>query len=303
MNGCLSYGLWVGILAISFYNEALNPRSVSTVSLLWSLLRGFSNNLPYIALPALALSLLRIKSRQVRFLWVWGLTILAVSIIGNIAADFLFHPRHIVGLLPVFTTLIAIGLVELGKRTSDLIAWIPIAIWVIAGIFLGLSTDFMNNIPQHIDAVPLSAMITIVDTAETCGTENDTFILSWNTFDEEWVQDQIVGYYFSGLPVRRVTLSRLMDESDERQQTGLMPEDVFTDSVDVRYDYFTANADRVFLFSLPDIPVQDSLNDLENRFENDGFTRCEFLTRDDLTGVIFTRDNDTCDMLSTTCGN
>lgn len=194
INGCLSYGLWAAVLYISFVNESLNSRSVGTFDLLQSMMYGFSNNLWFIALPALSISLLRWKERPIRFLWVWALTILGVSIIGNIAADFLFHPRHIIGLLPAFAMLVAVGIVYL-MRYNKIAAYAVITIWVVAGSFYSLTPDFMNFIPQHVDAIPLTAMNTIVETAEECATENDTFILAVNTPDEEWVQDHILNYY------------------------------------------------------------------------------------------------------------
>lgn len=302
INACLTYGLWVAVLYISFLNESSNPRGIGTFSLLWSMVQGFSNNLWFIALPAFGLTFLKIKKDSVQFLWVWGLSILAVSIVGNLAADFLFHPRHIMGLMPAFATLVAFGLVIIGKRSNEFITWGLVAIWVIAGVFYGLSTDFMNNIPEHIDAVPLTAMDTIVETADTCGIETDTFVLAWNTEDEEWVQDQIVRYYLHATPVRAVTISRILDDAELRQESSLMPDEIDEASVDVRYDYFTADVERVFLFSLSDIPIEDSIQEMELRLESDGFVPCEFLNRDDLVADVFVRDAEMCEMVISGCG-
>lgn len=108
INGCLVYGLWIGVLYISLLNESLNPRSVGLVSLLWSMTRGFSNNLWFISLPAIALTLTLIRRDAIRFLWVWGLSIIGVAMLANLVADFLFHPRHIMGLMPAFATLVAV---------------------------------------------------------------------------------------------------------------------------------------------------------------------------------------------------
>lgn len=302
INACLTYGLWVAVLYISFINESSNPRGIGTISLLWSMLQGFSNNLWFIALPALTLTFLQFKKDSIQFLWVWGLSILGVSIIGNLAADFLFHPRHIMSLMPVFATLVAVGIIYAGKRSTEIVSWGLVLVWVIAGIFYGLSTDFMNNIPEHIDAVPLSAMNTIVETAETCGAEADSFVFAWNTPDEEWVQDHIVRYYLHTTPVRAVTISRILDDSDSRHESSLMPDAIDEGNVDVRYDYFIADAERVFLFALPDMPVQDTIQEMESRLESDGFVRCEFINQDNLVADIFVRDADICEMIVSNCG-
>lgn len=301
INGCLTYGLWLAVLYISFINESSNPRGIGIISLLRSMLQGFSNNLWFIALPAIALTLLQLKKDSIRFLWVWGLSILAISIAGNLAADFLFHPRHIMGLMPVFATLVAVGIVYAGQRSTEIVSWGLVAVWIIAGIFYGLSTDFMNNIPEHIDAVPLPAMTTIVETAESCGRENDTFIFAWNTEDEEWVQDQIVTYYLHNAPVRAVTTSRILDDSESRHESGLMPDEINEAGVEERYDYFVADAERVFLFALPEIPVQDRIQEMETRLESDGFVRCDFINRNDLVADIFVRDAEMCETIVSSC--
>lgn len=303
INGCLTYGLWVAVLIISFINESSNPRGIGTVSLLWSMVQGFSNTLWFISIPAIALSLIQFQKREIRFLWIWGLSILGVAIIGNLAADFLFHPRHIMGLMPAFAILVAVGLVYIGNRTSDILTWGIVAVWIGAGIFYGLSTDFMNNIPQHVDAVPLSAMNSIETTAESCGTETDSFIFGWNTPEEEWVQDRIIGYYLHDTPVTAITVSRILDDEQAELHPGfIIPPDIATAGVDARYSYIVDNADRVFLFWLPDIPIQDSMEAIASRLGSDGFVPCEYINRDDLVADIFVRDGEQCETVVSSCG-
>lgn len=303
INGCLTYGLWIAVLYISFVNESLNPRGVGTFSLLFSMMRGFSNNLWFISLPAILLTLVQIKKRHIRFLWVWGLSILGVAMLGNIAADFLFHPRHIMGLMPIFATLVAIGLIYIGNRSSELVTWGLVLVWVGAGIFYSTSTDFMNAIPEHTDAVPLTAMNTIVETAETCGTASDTFVFGWNIPDEEWVQDHIILYYLHHTPVKGVTISRIFDDENiELHITPLMPDEIANSGVEGRYDYYVGEAERVFMFALPDVPIQDSIAQLQSRLESDGFSKCEFLNREDLVADIYSRDAEVCEALVSSCG-
>ena len=302
INGCLTYGLWVAVLFISFINESSNPRGVGTFSLLSSMMQGFSNNLWFISLPAIALSLFQIRKRHIRFLWVWGLSILGVAMLGNIFADFLFHPRHIMGLMPIFATLVAIGIVWIGEKSSEIVTWGLVLVWVIAGIFYGTSTDFMNDIPEHVNAVPLAVMDTIVSTAQTCGTENDTFIFGWNVPDEEWVQDHIIRYYLHDTPVTGVTISRILDDENvELHITPLMPDEVANGGVDVRYDYFIADTERVFMFVLPNLPIEDDIQMMQSRLEADGFSRCEFLNRDDLVADIYVRDTNLCEEIISSC--
>jgi hypothetical protein len=291
INGCLSYGLWVAVLYISFVNESLNSRSVGTFDLLQAMVYSFSNNLWFIAIPALGISLVRWKERPIRFLWVWSLTILGVSIAGNVAADFLFHPRHIMGLMPAFALLIAAGIVYL-MRYSKILAYGLIAIWVAAGSFYSLTPDFVNAIPQQVEAVPLTAMNKIVETAEECATENDTFILAINRPDAEWVQDLILTYYLREFrPMRYITISRILnDEFVQKQGSPLLPADVEAMDMLGRYNYFTKDAENVYLFVLPNIPIEDEIMQLDTMLQADGFGLCQFVNRSDLIGRVYTRD-------------
>lgn len=304
INACLTYGLWVAILYIAFVNESLTDRSVGTLNLLWTMVNGFSNNLWFIALPMISLTLVRWKTREIQFLWTWGLSILFVAIMANIFADFLFHPRHIIGMMPLFVTLVAVGLVIVGGRTSFVLTFGLIGVWILAGFWYGLSTDFMNAIPQHIDAVPRSSMETIVATAEQCASKTDTFIMGWNIPEEEWVQDHIVTYYLHEYPLEGVTISRILNnETAEMHPSHLMPEDILLAGTDVRYNYFVEDADRVFLFILPDIPIGESVEQMRNLLEEDGFVRCEFIERNDLYADIYVRDGnpEMCEIIIESC--
>lgn len=292
INGCIPYGFWVAVLYISFVNESLNPRGVSTWDLLKAMMYGFSNNLWFIAIPLLGISLIRWKERPIRFLWVWALTILGVAIIGNIAADFLFHPRHILGMIAPFTVLMAAALVYL-MRYSKILAYSLITIWVVLGSFYSLTPDFVNAIPKHVEAVPLTAMNSIVQTAKECATEKDTFILAINTPEDEWVQDQILSYYLSDFrPMRYITISRILsDEYVQKQKSSLLPPDIQAMDMMGRYHYFTDNAENVYLFSLPKIPIQDEIEQLDSLLTTDGFKSCQFINRDDLVGTVYSRSN------------
>ncbi|MGJ3240393.1 MAG: glycosyltransferase family 39 protein [Anaerolineae bacterium] len=301
INASLTYGLWIGVLYISLYNESLNPRSLPLSTLLWTMLRGFSNNLWWLALLAIGLSLVRWRDEALRFLWVWGLSILAVAMVANLVADFLFHPRHIIGLLPIFVTLTAIGLVEIARRTHALVLVGLLALWVGAGAWYSLTPDFMNGLPEHVDAVPLSVMQPMVNTAETCGTASDTFIFAWNEPDEEWAQDHMVTYYLHGTPVSGVTISRILNEDENRHTTHLIPETIFEQSSAVRYDYFVQDAERVFVFERVEADLSDAVQEIETRLARDGFTRCEYLNNTDLRSAAFVRAGASCEAVQQTC--
>lgn len=200
--------------------------------------------------------------------------------------------------------LLQLGVVYIGNRTSEVVTWGLVSVWVGSGIFYGLSTDFMNNIPEHVDAVPRSVMNTIVSSAETCGMDSDTFIFAWNVPEEEWVQDLIIRYYLYDTPVTGITLSRIINDSDDEltNRTGLMPDAIIESDNTTRYRYFTDDAERVFMFQRPTLPIEASMNSLEELLEADGFVQCPYISREDLTANIYTRNSDNCEVIIQSCG-
>jgi hypothetical protein len=300
INGSLVYSLWIGVLYISYVNSALLDRSIPLLDLLQGMMMGFTNNLSLLALLVLLVAAVHWKERPIRFLWVWGLCVLAVAMLGNIYADFLFHPRHIMGLMPAFMLLMAAGILRIPKF-GNIVGMAIVLLWVGAGIYYSQSPDLMNRIPQHIDAVPLSAMNSMVETAAECGTSNTSFVLGINSPDEEWVQDQIINYYFGDFPMKTITLSRIMDDEwVKRQISPLLSEELEEGTVSDRFHYFTDEADAVYLFTLPNQAIEDEITGFESLMETGGFIACEpFINRPDLLGQVFVRDAVQC----TACTN
>jgi hypothetical protein len=295
INGGLVYSLWIGVLYISYVNSALLDRSIPLFDLLQGMLMGFSNNLSVLALIVLLVAAVHWKERPIRFLWVWGLCVLGVAMLGNIYADFLFHPRHIMGLMPAFMLLLAAGILRIPKF-SGVLGWGILALWLGAGLFYSHSTSLMNSIPRHVDAVPLSAMNSIVETAAQCGTSDTSFVLGINTPDEEWVQDHIIGYYLGDFPMKSVSQSRIMDDELVKAQISpLLSDELETGTVLDRFEYFTNEARAVYLFSLPNQAIEAEIASFQNLLETSGFVACEpFINRPDLIGQVFVRDAEQC---------
>ena len=56
------------------------------------------------------------------------------------------------------------------------------------------------------------------------------------------------------------------------------------------------------MFVLPDKPIQDSISEMQSRLESDGFSRCEYLNRDDLVTDIYVREGENCEAIIQACG-
>jgi hypothetical protein len=286
LNGCLLFTPWAAVLIVSFINESATDRDINTFTLLNNMLYGFGNNLWWIVLPALGASLVAWRKREIRFLWVWGLTILAVAIGGNIFADFLFHPRHIMGLMPAFALLITAGVMN-ALQSRQVMMWLIVGIWIGAGAIYSGTPDFMNAMPRHISTIPQTAMDTIVETVNECAADNDLVVLGIDTPDAEWVYTQPVEYY---LPeVENLTLLGLLVTDERDADSPLLSEALRDVDYASRVDAFTENADTVWLFTLSELPVQSELLTFDSLLLAQNYTYCPIIDRSELLGAAYTR--------------
>jgi hypothetical protein len=300
INGGLLYTFWIAVLYISYVNSALLDRSIPLQDLLLAMMTGFSNNLSILALLLLLFAAGYWKVRPIRFLWVWGLCVLGVAMLGNIYADFLFHPRHIMGLMPAFMLLLAAAILRIPKFRT-VVSGLILVLWVGAGIYYSHSTSLMNNLPRHLDAVGLSTMNSMVETAAACGTEETSFVLGMNTPDEEWVQDHIISYYFGDFPMKSISLSRIVDDETVKANISpLLSDELEAGTVLDRFHYFTDDAEAVYFFTLPNQPLDEEIASFKSLLADGGFVACEpIINRPDLLGQVFVRDSALCEAV---CG-
>jgi hypothetical protein len=290
INGGLLYAPWVAVLIVSFINESLTNRSVSTLTLLNDMVYGFANNLWWIALPAFVIALTQWRQkREIRFLWVWGLTILVVSILGNIFADFLFHPRHIMGLMPAFVLLITAAILQI-KQRQKIIAWMIVGLWVGAGFVYSQSDTFMEGLARHVSTVPLAVMQTIVDSANTLAGSDDVVVVAVDDAVDEWIYDQPLAlYYFLDVDYTVIQLGSLVTD-ESTNPSNMLPADLYSLDYEARVAAVTENAPDVWMYIWNRLPVADNALRLDAFLRNQGFMACEpFIRTDALTGMQYTR--------------
>ena len=298
-NGCLLYAPWLAVLVVSFINESLTERSLDTITLLRNTMYGFTNNLQWLAIPLLLLTLRQWRTRQIRFLFTWMLTIGFVAMLGNIYADFLFHPRHIMGAMPAMMLLVAAGIRQIGQVRREL-AWLAVGVWVGVGWVYSATPDFMTALPRHISTVPLSAMNTIVETVEQCAMDTDLIVLGIDTPEDEWIHSLPVDYY---LPDReKLTLLGLLVTDESENDSPLLPEDLYAADYATRVSAMTAGAERVWLFTLPDLPLQREMLMLDDLLQSQRYQPCGFfLETDNLSGQVYTSDQALCQQVLASC--
>ena len=292
-NGCLLYAPWGAVLIISFINESITQRSVDTLTLLQGMVYGFSNDLWWLALPLIALALSRWQTDAVRFISIWGAIILGVSVVGNLFADFLFHPRHIIGMLPAFALMVAIGIHRLAPSRRGL-RWVIAGIWVGAGIASSATPAFINQIPRHVSTVSTPAMQTITDTGAQCLRADDLMIVSVDVPRDEWIHDQPLDYYLGAGAYDLVQLGTLVTDASTNPSIFL-PADLRGAPYAERVDAVSADVETVWVLSLVDLPVARDLLHLDRLLGQAGFASCG--TMIDSGGVIGTAySRGTCDV-------
>ena len=291
INGCLLYAPWLAVLFISFFNETLNVRNTSLADLLQGMVVGFSNNLWWVVIPLLPLSLIAIRRRALRFLWVWMVVIVIFAIVGNIKADFLVHPRHVMGMLPALVLTLAFSLHLITQRYA--ILWVLLGVWVGAGMVLSLTPDFMNSIPGHVKAPPISMIDTVVEAAETCIAPDDSLFFALDDPDEEWKNDLPLGFYLSDYDFRYLGMSYALHEV--RAPSLLLSKELNEASPSDRFDYMIEDAPIVWVFALKDEPLQYDLLTLDTRLNEAGYHPCPpVIDTPDVLGIGYSHDDAAC---------
>lgn len=280
-NGCLLYTPWIAVLLVSLINESLTDRDVSPFSLFDSLLYGFSNNLLWIAVPALLVAVIGWRTKSIQFLWVWVLTVIGVSLLGNLYADFLFHPRHMMGLLPAFVLLIAFGIAQT-RRLTPTLPLLLIGIWLGAGMIYSAQPTFMNAIPRHVSTIPRASMDAMLALNSECIAGGDLRIVAIDEPADEWIHDLPLEYYLGSANLTQLGLL-VTDEADAVSR--LLPQNLRDEAP---FERVAASAtERIWLMTLPDLPVQQEILALQEILLAQGYSPCAIRDNANLFATVY----------------
>ncbi|MDQ7034778.1 MAG: glycosyltransferase family 39 protein [Anaerolineae bacterium] len=171
-NGCLLFAPWVAAMLVTVYNESLFPRSDPLPIMLYNILNSFTNGLIWLNI-GFFLTLRWWKKGIIRFIWLWIIIVLAVTILVNAYADFLYHPRYVMGILPMVVLLFAYTLLIIAQWKREVTALL-LGLWVGMGFIYSVSPlPFMERIPAHLTGISRTTNDTIVDIGESCIADND----------------------------------------------------------------------------------------------------------------------------------
>ncbi|GAB5493017.1 MAG: hypothetical protein Phog2KO_32320 [Phototrophicaceae bacterium] len=296
-NGCLLFGLWVGVLFAHAFLESESSRGLSLASLLDSSLYSFTNNTWMIAIPILLLSLLLIRRPSIRFVWVWLISTIVFISIMNMLASFLFHPRHFLALIPLFAILISASLAELYKRFK-FVAIALVAIWAVLGIFYSQQNDFLRRIPKQYQGLPMTVINQSQTIADTCISAEDTLILGLSTPEtENQYSAPFRLYYFRDVAYRVTYIGALLTDNESVTE---LPEDLHTASYSERVASMTSESDTVWLLTSTVVDLSDNIMTLDSLLLNAGYNACgQFFDENDMLGTVYSRNS--CEVVLESC--
>jgi hypothetical protein len=301
INGSIFFGPWIAVTVVSIYNHSLTEWHKFDEAM-GGVLVSFSNGLiiPFIFVMLSSLLLWK-RHKAVSVLWIWSFAVIVFIGLGNLYAQFIFHPRHMIILLIPVCLLIAY-LVHRLENCFPALGFGILLIWSSAGVYHASSLDFIYNLPGQMTSIPLNTMNQAVDIGEQCVMANDAVVFAFSNQnildDRSALNNTMLYYYFKDAPFRYSQLYQM--ESIE----GIITKN---DNVDPDYpgriDTFVGNSERVWFMLLPSNPTLTEIQyQFETHLSQTGFTRCGvFAETPDLVGIVYAKDLAQCEVIMNSC--
>ena len=205
--------LCIGILTlpwllVTWYKiqQGLQIGVTSNGLILRSLLPTFGNGVTGVLVVGLLASGFVPFTRQQVYLW-WVLVgSMAVTLLINTYSPFLFHLRHIIGLLPLLMMVLALGIIRV-MQWNRLIGVGLLMIWGGVGVWNSFHFDHMNTHPGHEPTLPIQTAQLFTQLADGCIHAEDVVLLHvgipYRDGEEwEWIHDIVMTYYWREVDFR-----------------------------------------------------------------------------------------------------
>lgn len=299
INGCMLFTPWLAIMFISVYNETFAARAESLLLMLYNIGFTFTNGMVWLLILGL-LTLRWWEKRIIRFIWVWIVTVMVVTILGNAYADFLFHPRHVLGISPMVVLLFAFTLLYIAQWKRE-VAALLLGLWLGMGLLHSLSPLlFMERIPAHQVGIARTANDTIVEMGENCIADSDFALYGLTPAEIQRSFDVPLDNYLVNVDYTYTHVGAIV--ADVEFPSLLFPEEFYEQSPSARLQEATENADTVWVFSLPDVPIQADLLALNSLLLDAEYRYCgAVVDRLDLLGTVYAQDVSMCQQIITSC--
>lgn len=207
----LLFGAWGTVTLAAVENEIALTRSLSLGALLAFAAYAFGNGLvPLAGLPLMGLAVG--QRRAVRFVVFWLIVGLAVIAVFNQISGFLFHIRHVFGLIAPFVLLTAFGLDWLWQHARWLVVAV-LMVWIGTGCYQIVQPDFLDSQPNQLHKWQLALVGESLTTLQACASSDDPliFMLTADLRNDDIFYYTGLLHYFGQLDNPLVNLEALFD--------------------------------------------------------------------------------------------
>ncbi len=238
----LAYAPWVAVAISSMLVERQFSRGNDALTIIQELLTDFGNGLGILVIILAIVAIGLRRNRQTIYFASLTLLTVVMALIMNVFANFLFHSRHIMLILPPLYLLLAVGIVGLYEhraRVGQVLAVFSVGLWAIAGVNMTLTVDFVGG------DIPRSAMLDTLDTLAQCDQSNDSIIFYARPLLNQADSNRVFNYYMYGLDYNYAQIGALDDLTDFSTPQS---------DYDARAESLAESAEYMWYIEFPDMP-------------------------------------------------
>ena len=162
------------------------------------LLEAFSNNSLVLILVLLALSLLGLRQRFDRFLWVWLVAAVGSAVTLSFVVPAFIHVRYLMSVWVALALLGGMGLERLAMHQRELATFV-LAAWFLVGSVMSFDNTFYESLANSRYSIPRQPFVTMAGRTATHVRAQDALVIHSAPPGEEWSTDDTHAYYFDDI--------------------------------------------------------------------------------------------------------
>ena len=283
---------WSAVAILAAIAESGDSRGLDTLTIISEIAHGFANGLWMYSALMITGAVILLRGRATGFLAFWLVGTLAAALLMNLYADFLFHIRHIILLLPALYILFAAVIDAIGQR-SKWLAGLTLSIWLAAGLYNIITPDFINNLKGQFPTIPREFLTETRQILNQCANPDDVVVFYVSRIEDEALNNRLVRYYMHGQPYHYAQIGTLGDLAEMTIGEG--------DYAD-KAEWLTRDAEQVWLFALNTLPPTSFVDEFDQAMQA-SHPVCGRSSSNPVMDVhLYTRDDSlTCPRITEAC--
>lgn len=252
----LAYAPWIAVAISSMLVERQFSRGKDVFVVLRDALTDFGNGYALLIVIPLVIALVLYRQKPMRYLaFLCGMTLM-VAFIMNILADFLFHSRHIMLILPMLYAMVAIGIVSIAQRIPRRGYAVAIAfllMWGVAGEQGYMANDVIEG------NIPSAGMDAVLNTLAQCDQESDMVVYYARPLSNQADSNRVFHYYMYGLNYQYAQIGAL----DSLKDSSPIP-----DTYEARAELLTQDTDYLWYVQFANLPAIQQVERADRVFQS-----------------------------------